>query len=166
MLISWPFNPDMAWTGWEDAPAHTTNIDTLLAISYDGSRREKREFAYREGQMKIIHYQEAAEKKYPRDQAIGAAGRVVIGEADGAKNFCMRVFEIAPGGITGKHAHEWEHEVFVHAGKGAILQKGKWKSLSTGSVIFIPGNEEHQLKNIGEEPFIFVCVIPSGPPEL
>jgi quercetin dioxygenase-like cupin family protein len=116
--------------------------------------------------MKIIHYTEAEEKKYPSDQAKAAAGRVVIGRADGAKNFCMRIFEIKPGGITGKHTHDWEHEVFVHAGKGAILQKRSWVPLSAGSVVFIPGNEEHQLRNTGEEPFIFVCVIPSGPPEL
>jgi quercetin dioxygenase-like cupin family protein len=116
--------------------------------------------------MKIIHYSEAQAKKYPSEQAKGATGRVVIGQADGARKFCMRVFEIAKGGITGKHAHEWEHEVFVHSGKGAILREGKWTPLSTGSVIFIPGNEEHQLKNTGNSPFIFVCVIPSGAPEL
>ncbi len=116
--------------------------------------------------MKIIHYKDAAEKRYPGSQAEGASGRVVIGKADGADKFCMRVFEIGKGAITGKHSHEWEHEVFVHAGRGAILQKGNWVSLSAGSVIFIPGNEEHQLKNTGSEPFIFVCVIPSGPPEL
>jgi quercetin dioxygenase-like cupin family protein len=119
-----------------------------------------------EGKMKIIHYSEAEAKKYPSEQAKGATGRVVIGQADGARKFCMRVFEIARGGITGKHAHEWEHEVFVHAGKGEILREGKWASLLTGSVVFIPGNEEHQLRNSGEEPFVFVCVIPSGPPEL
>ena len=116
--------------------------------------------------MKIIHYSEAEAKKYPSDQAKGAIGRVVIGKADGAGKFCMRVFEIAKGGVTGKHAHEWEHEVFVHSGKGAILREGKWGPLSTGSVVFIPGNEEHQLRNSGEEPFVFVCVIPSGAPEL
>jgi quercetin dioxygenase-like cupin family protein len=116
--------------------------------------------------MKIIQYTDAEAKKYPSDQAKGAAGRVVIGKADGARNFCMRVFEISPGGITGKHAHEWEHEVFVHAGKGAVLRNGSWVPLSSGSVVFIPGNEEHQLKNTGGEPFLFVCVIPSGPPEI
>lgn len=116
--------------------------------------------------MKIIHYSEAETKKYPSEQARGAAGRVVVGKADGANNFCMRIFELSKGGITGKHAHEWEHEVFVHAGKGAILRNGDWVSLISGSVIFIPGKEEHQLKNTGEEPFIFVCVIPSGAPEL
>jgi len=116
--------------------------------------------------MKIIHYSEAEAKKYPSDQAKGATGRVVIGQADGAKKFCMRIFEISAGGITGKHAHEWEHEVFVHSGKGAILRGGKWAPLSAGSVVFIPGNEEHQLKNTGDELFTFVCVIPAGAPEL
>jgi quercetin dioxygenase-like cupin family protein len=119
-----------------------------------------------EGKMKIIYYSETEAKKYPSEQAKGATGRVVIGQADGARKFCMRVFEIAKGGITGKHAHEWEHEVFVHSGKGAILREGEWIPLSTGSVIFIPGSEEHQLRNSGEEPFVFVCVIPSGFPEL
>jgi quercetin dioxygenase-like cupin family protein len=116
--------------------------------------------------MKIIHYSEAEAKKYPSEQAKNATGRVVIGQADGAKKFCMRVFEIAREGMTGKHAHEWEHEVFVHSGNGAILRDGKWVSLSTGSVIFIKGKEEHQLKNTGDSPFIFVCVIPYGAPEL
>jgi len=116
--------------------------------------------------MKIIHYSEAEARKYPSDQAQGVAGRVVIGKADGARKFCMRVFEVAPGGMTGKHTHSWEHEVFVHAGKGAIPREGKWVPLSSGNIVFIPGNEEHQLKNTGREPFIFVCVIPSGPPEL
>ncbi len=116
--------------------------------------------------MKVIHYSEAEAKKYPSEQAKGATGRVVIGKADGAGKFCMRVFEIAGGGLTGKHAHEWEHEVFVHSGRGAILREGEWVSLSTGSVVFIQRNEEHQLKNTGEEPFVFVCVIPSGAPEL
>ena len=116
--------------------------------------------------MKIIDYSEAEAKKYPSGQARGAPGRVVIGKADGAKKFCRRVFEIARGGIIGKHAHEWEHEVFVHAGKGEILREGKWAPLSSGSVVFIPGNEEHQLRNSGEEPLVFVCVIPSGAPEL
>jgi quercetin dioxygenase-like cupin family protein len=42
---------------------------------------------------------------------------VVIGKQDGAQNFSMRVFEIAPGGHTPKHAHPWEHEMFIMRGK-------------------------------------------------
>ena len=55
--------------------------------------------------MKIIPYREAEAKNYPSKVAKGATGRVVIGKADGAKDLCMRVFELEPGTYTGKHAH-------------------------------------------------------------
>ena len=116
--------------------------------------------------MKIIRYREAEAKNYPSKVAKGATGRVVIGKADGAPNFCMRVFEIAEGGYTSNHGHGYEHEVFVHCGEGAILKGGEWAPFSTGSVIFISPNEEHQLKNTGKDPLVFVCLVPSGAPEL
>jgi quercetin dioxygenase-like cupin family protein len=116
--------------------------------------------------MKIIHYKEAEIKTYSGDAPQGVTGRVVIGRADGARDLCMRVFELEPGIYTGKHAHEWEHEVFVHSGKGSILRDGKWAPFAVGSVIFIPGGEEHQLRNDGNEILTFVCVIPTGPPEM
>lgn len=116
--------------------------------------------------MKIIHYKQAQAKVFDTDPAKGVTGRVAIGKADGAANFCMRVFELAPGGHTPLHTHPWEHEVFIHSGKGVVFQEGDWVEVSSGSVVFIPGNEEHQMKNAGNEPFIFVCSIPSGVAEL
>ena len=96
----------------------------------------------------------------------GVTGRVVIGKNDGAKNFCMRVFTVAAGGFTPKHSHTWEHEVFVHAGQGRILREGKWVDVESGTVLFIPGGEEHQFKNTGKDAFVFVCLIPSGIAEI
>jgi len=116
--------------------------------------------------MKIIHYSEADSKIFDKDPAKGVTGRVVIGNADGAAHFCMRVFELSPGGHTPKHAHSWEHEIFVHAGKGAVWRDGQWVEVAQGNVIFIPGNEEHQLKNTGDAALIFVCLIPAGVAEL
>ena len=88
------------------------------------------------------------------------------GQADGAKNFCMRVFELHEGGSSALHQHYWEHEVFVHSGHGVVLINGDTVELGPGSVVFIPGGQEHQLKNNGKEPLVFVCVIPSDAPEL
>ena len=116
--------------------------------------------------MKIIHYKEAEAKTYLGNAPTGVAGRVLIGKNDGAKDLCMRVFELEPGTYTGKHAHEWEHEVFVHSGKGSILRDGKWVPFAAESAIFIPGGEEHQLRNDGTEPLTFICVIPTGVPEM
>jgi quercetin dioxygenase-like cupin family protein len=116
--------------------------------------------------MKIIHFSEAENKVFDNGPAKSVTGRVAIGKADGANNFCMRVFELGPGGHTPSHTHDWEHEIFVHSGKGAVLREGQWVPVSQGNVVFIPAKEEHQLKNTGDQPFTFVCVIPSGVPEL
>ena len=116
--------------------------------------------------MKIIHSSDVAGKKFDADNVKDVTGRVVIGSADGAKNFCMRVFELGPGGFTPRHSHDWEHEIFVHAGRGELLCGGAWKALAPGDAVFIPGAEEHQMRNAGEGNFVFVCLIPSGPPEL
>lgn len=116
--------------------------------------------------MKIIEYSAIEPTVIDTKDVRGVSGRVVIGRNDGAKNFCMRVFEIAPGGYTYKHSHDWEHEVFVHAGEGEVYNNGRWHPIKAGNVVFIPGREEHQLRNEGRDVFVFVCLVPSGAPEL
>ncbi len=116
--------------------------------------------------MKIIHYSEVEPKYFNNDGVKGVAGRVVIGKADGANTFCMRFFELSEGGYSPRHSHEWEHEIIIHSGKGEVLNQDNWVPVSKGSASFIPGNEEHQIKNTSDEPLVFACLIPSGAPEL
>lgn len=116
--------------------------------------------------MKVVHYSDGNQTFFDNEVARGVAGRVLIGRDDGAGNFCMRLFQLAPEGYTPKHAHDWEHEIFIHAGQGAVFKKGEWVPVRSGHAVFIPGNEEHQIKNTGTDPLTFVCLIPSGPPEL
>jgi quercetin dioxygenase-like cupin family protein len=116
--------------------------------------------------MKIINYTAVTPTHFDNDQAKGVAGHVVVGKNDGANNFCMRIFEIASGGYTPKHAHPWEHEMFIHAGAGEIYGNGKWNQIKPGTVIFMPPNEEHQIRNIRKELLILACLVPSIAPEL
>jgi quercetin dioxygenase-like cupin family protein len=116
--------------------------------------------------VKIISYSDVRATHFDNDKAKGVAGRVVIGKNDGAGNFCMRIFEIAAGGNTPKHSHDWEHEIFFHAGAGEVYSNGKWSPVKAGSVAFIPANEEHQIRNSGRELLVFACLIPSTAPEL
>jgi len=116
--------------------------------------------------MKIINYTSVSPIHINNDQAKGITGRVVIGKNDGANNFCMRIFEIAPGGHTPKHTHNWEHEIFFHSGVGEAYGNGKWNKVKPGTALFVPSNEEHQIRNIGKELLVFACLIPSSAPEL
>jgi len=46
------------------------------------------------------------------------------------------------------------------------LIENKWHQVSEGSAIFVPANIEHQFRNTSDKTFTFVCLIPSGVPEL
>ncbi len=91
--------------------------------------------------MKAIKYKDLEPTLFDNDVAKGIAARVLIGKDDGAENFCMRVFEISKNGQTPYHSHDWEHELFIHAGGGEVLLGDDWKPMSAGTAIFIPGNE-------------------------
>ena len=116
--------------------------------------------------MKIKHYSEEQGTRFDNGMAKNIVGRVMIGKEHGASNFCMRVFEIGEEGYTPSHTHEWEHEIFIHQGEGLIFNNGDWTKVGPGTTVYIPGNELHQIKNVGKEPLIVVCLIPSGVPEL
>ncbi len=96
----------------------------------------------------------------------GVTGRVVLGKADGADNFCMRVIEVAPGGVIPPHRHPWEHEQFIHAGQGRIRIGETWAQLRPGVVVFVPADAEHGMENTGDEPLVLVCLVPGFAPEL
>ena len=88
--------------------------------------------------------------------------RWVISERDGAQNFAMRVFEMAPGGHSPYHSHSWEHEVFILKGTASLVRgEGDAVSCSEGTVIFIAPNERHQFKNLADESLEFICLIPT-----
>ncbi|MCG8568147.1 MAG: cupin domain-containing protein [Desulfobacterales bacterium] len=116
--------------------------------------------------MKVVNAKDIIPVTMNNDAVKHVAGRILIGREDGAKNFCMRLFEMGPGGFTPCHTHDWEHEVFVHSGQGEVFMDGDWHPIKAGSAVFVPPNVEHQFKNPGTEPLVFICLVPSKAPEL
>ena len=115
--------------------------------------------------MKVVHYTDLEAKPYENETAHNAKGRLLMGKDDGAP-FALRLFELGESGSSMLHSHPYEHEVFVHGGVGQVLRDGVWVDLKAGDAVYIPANEEHQLRNAGNEPFFFVCGVPKGAPEL
>ena len=87
--------------------------------------------------------------------------RVLIGPNDGAPNFAMRLFELAPGGHTPKHSHSFEHEVFILEGTGVALDGDRERPIGPGMAIFVPPDRPHQFHNTGSCTFRFLCLIPN-----
>jgi len=63
--------------------------------------------------------------------AKGVTVRLLIG-GDEAPGFVMLFLELAPGGHTPGHSHEWEEEVFVTSGTGSVKTREGERPLKAG----------------------------------
>jgi quercetin dioxygenase-like cupin family protein len=98
---------------------------------------------------------------YPPERKMkGVSVRWLIGPAEKAPNFALRYFEIEPGGWTSLDRHAHDHGVVVLRGRGQVLLGQEEHEIACGDVVYIPPDEVHQLRNNGEEPLGFLCVIP------
>lgn len=111
--------------------------------------------------MKITNVNEVAAEKVEMDGVKDCSYRVALSARDGQMSMAMRFFEVAPGGHTPLHQHGYEHEILIMAGSGSVWREGKEVPLKAGDVLYIPSDEKHQFKNAGQEPFKFMCLIPS-----
>lgn len=111
--------------------------------------------------MKVRPIHEHGQNEVVLEGAVGVRMRLLIGRNDGAEKFHMRHFEVAPGGHTPYHQHDYEHEVLVLKGRGVVRGEQQDYPCGPGDVVWVPPNERHQFRNAGDEPFEFVCLIPA-----
>jgi quercetin dioxygenase-like cupin family protein len=92
---------------------------------------------------------------------LGVTRQILLGPQDGAPNFTMRCFTVAPGGYTYYHAHDYEHEIFIVSGTGIARGKNREVQIKSNEAILVPPNEIHQILNPHPEPLVFLCLIPN-----
>lgn len=101
----------------------------------------------------------------PQEMTMPGADRVqmrlLVGRADGAPTFSMRVFDVEPGGQTPHHQHNYEHEIMVLDGCGVAMSGDTPNAVTAGDVLFVPANEVHQFRNTGDDTFRFMCIVPT-----
>ena len=95
------------------------------------------------------------------DGARNVKVRVLLGPADQAPTFAMRLFELGPEGQSPYHRHAFEHEVMILSGDIAIVTPNGDRPVQVGDVALIAPNEFHQFKNRSTtEPASFMCLVP------
>ncbi|EMA70279.1 cupin domain-containing protein [Halorubrum distributum] len=98
----------------------------------------------------------------PVDAAEGLSKGVLLDESDGAPNFAMRRFELAPGAAVPRHTNAVEHEQYVLAGEYVVGIGDEERPVSPGDALLIPAGVEHWYRNEGDEPGAFICAVPNG----
>ncbi len=114
--------------------------------------------------MKIVHYDKVPLEPVYAEGAEGAQIRWLIAQKDGAPNFAMRLFEVAPGGHTPYHEHEWEHENYVLEGEGVLQTERGDLPFGPGDSIYVDPGMVHSYKNTGNTTLKFLCLIPHEQP--
>jgi len=113
--------------------------------------------------------------------APGLRRGVLVGEADGAPNFAVRRFTLAPGAEVPKHTNAVEHEQYVLAGEyvvglgagpetprvdgDAVDGDGDGDGeyvVRPGDSLLIPAGTVHWYRNEGDEEGAFLCAVPTG----
>ncbi|MGC9307785.1 MAG: cupin domain-containing protein [Thermoplasmatota archaeon] len=111
--------------------------------------------------MIVEHQKDVTAKKVEMEGAKNVTIQWLIDDKRGASNFAMRRFVVGPGGHTPLHDHEWEHEIYVLEGRGALVdENGEEHALEPHRFGYVPAGEVHQFKNVGSDDFVFLCMIP------
>jgi quercetin dioxygenase-like cupin family protein len=113
--------------------------------------------------MKVAAERDVASAPVTMPGATGCTVQWLVGEKDGAPNFAMRRFEVAPGGHTPRHSHPYEHEVFVLEGEGEVLEGATPRPLRAGTAVYVAPDEVHQFRNTGSSKLVFLCMVPHVP---
>lgn len=99
--------------------------------------------------------------------SIVAAGvnttKQVLISADEGPNFAMRRFIMGPGGGMPRHTNLVEHEQYVLTGRARIGIGDEVYTVQAGDVVFIPPEVPHWYENIGNDDFVFLCLVPNKP---
>ncbi len=89
-----------------------------------------------------------------------ALKRRVFAAEDGVPTFAMRIFDVAPGGASSRHSHDFEHEVLILKGEGVLKGEKGDIPFKAGTALYIEPNELHQLRNTGTDTLRFLCMVP------
>ncbi len=111
--------------------------------------------------MIVKHFMDIPPKPVAMTGALDVTVREVITPRTGARNFSMRIFEVAPGGHTPLHEHDYEHEILILEGRGEITEGQRIHDLQPGSTVFIQPGTPHQFRNPHDAMLRFVCLIPN-----
>lgn len=99
-------------------------------------------------------------KEIKHPDALNASIAVMVSPKEGWDGYVMRVIEVLPGGFTPKHSHPWPHINYIIEGQGELMINHVLNPVKLGSYAYVPANQIHQFKNIGDTVFKFICIVP------
>ena len=96
---------------------------------------------------------------YDDPSLAGVRKHELIGEAEGARQYRVRYFEVPPGGRTARERHAHDHGVMIVSGRARVTLGEQTHEVAEGDVVYVAGEELHCFETLGDVPLGFVCVV-------
>lgn len=109
-----------------------------------------------------FHWAGREDQRYKSTQALPFRGvrRVeLVGKQGEPCHFELRYFELEPGGYTSLEKHLHTHVLIGARGRGVIAMGKELMTLDPDDIAYIEPLQVHQLRNEGEQPFGFYCIV-------
>ena len=108
----------------------------------------------------IGHENTVKAKQITAIDALNAELKVLVSPEEGWDDHVLRRIEVSMQGYTPKHSHPWYHVNYIISGEGELMISDKITKIMKGNYAFIPANTLHQFRNVGNEPLVFLCIVP------
>jgi len=109
----------------------------------------------------MIHRKSGGIEKVGQKAGKGVSMQMLL-SLEEAPNFAMRCFSIEAGGHMPFHTNTVEHEQYVLSGRASVRCGEEVFVAEAGDVLYIPAGEAHSYETIGDEAYVFLCLIPKG----
>ncbi len=98
--------------------------------------------------------------KATRELDFSGVRRVELVGKNGERcGFDLRYFELEPGGYTSREKHVHTHVLIGARGCGVVVTEEERRELKPDDIAYVAPLMVHQLKNDGDEPFGFYCIV-------
>ena len=103
-------------------------------------------------------------KESPRNHRGGQVSYLLLAKNQfGSENLVVTWVECSPGSAQGSHAHlENEQAYIIVRGQGQMTVSDQEQLVGPGTIVFVPKNTTHLIRNLGEEPLLYISV--TSPP--
>ena len=89
----------------------------------------------------------------------GISRQELIGQFGEQTAFDLRYFEIEPNGYSSFEQHAHTHAIICVRGQGRLILDGDDFLLNPLDIGYVGPNDPHELRNTGNEPFGFLCIV-------
>lgn len=110
-------------------------------------------------------WQGGRSRSYQMDENSNVVETWLVGKAENANNFAIRHYELAAGGVSHLEEHPYDHGLIILHGSGEVLLGEDVSPIAAGDVVYISPDHRHQVRNTGEQPLQFFCIIPAHRPK-